>query len=79
MKLLISLLAVVTMQATPARGQNSSPFFKNTVGASVLYDSKQDHLVRYNEWWWLDFRRRIYRMYYAVASLRGRSPSRNDR
>lgn len=49
MKLLISLLAVVTMQATPIRGQDLSPFFKNTIGAFVLYDSKNDDYVRYNE------------------------------
>jgi beta-lactamase class D len=53
MKLLISvsffLLAVVTIQATPPRTQDLSPFFKNTVGAFVLYDSKNDHYIRYNE------------------------------
>jgi beta-lactamase class D len=53
MKLLIIasllLLVVVTPQATPIQAQDLSPFFKNTTGAFVLYDSKNDHFIRYNE------------------------------
>ena len=37
------------VQATPIQAQDLSPFFKNTVGAFVLYDSKSDHYIRYNE------------------------------
>ena len=37
------------VQSTPIPTQDLSPFFKNTVGAFVLYDSKRDHYIRYNE------------------------------
>ena len=36
-------------QASPIQAQDLSPFFKNTVGAFVLYDSKRDQHTRYNE------------------------------
>ena len=42
------LLAVVAI-APPIQAQDLSPFFKNTNGAFVLYDSKRDHYIRYNE------------------------------
>jgi beta-lactamase class D len=35
--------------AAPARAQDLSPFFKNTRGAFVLYDSKHGRYIRYNE------------------------------
>ena len=53
MKSLISVsflsLAVVTLQGPPIRAQDLSLIFKNTVGAFVLYDSKRNHYIRYNE------------------------------
>ena len=39
----------VDVQASPIQAQDLSPFFKDTVGAFVLYDSKRDHYIRYNE------------------------------
>src|SRR6185503_36295 len=53
MNLLISvsllLSASVATQPTPIQQQDLSPFFKTTVGAFVLYDSKHDRYIRYNE------------------------------
>ena len=47
----VSLLlsASVATQPTPIQQQDLSPFFKTTVGAFVLYDSKHDRYIRYNE------------------------------
>jgi beta-lactamase class D len=39
----------VEVQASPLRAQDLSPFFKDTVSAFVLYDSKRDQYMRYNE------------------------------
>src|ERR1041384_34855 len=44
-----SLLLLTPLQIIPTQAQDLSPFFKNTTGAFVLYDSKNDHYVRYNE------------------------------
>lgn len=37
------------VQVSPIQAQDLGPFFKNTVGAFVLYDSKHDQYIRYNE------------------------------
>jgi len=37
------------VQATPILAQDLSLFFKNTVGAFVLYDSNRNQYIRYNE------------------------------
>lgn|SRR5262245_32045099 len=43
------LLTAITLQVTPTRTQDISSFFKNTIGAFVLYDSKNNRYIRYNE------------------------------
>ncbi len=42
-------LAFAASTETTARAQDLSSFFKNTNGAFVLYDLKNDHYVHYNE------------------------------
>jgi beta-lactamase class D len=42
-------LAVVNRQPAPLRAQDLSSYFKNTKGAFVLYDTRHNHYIRYNE------------------------------
>jgi len=42
-------LAFAASTETTTRAQDLSSFFKNTNGAFVLYDLKNDHYIRYNE------------------------------
>nr|AIA16603.1 ClassD_beta_lactamase [uncultured bacterium] len=46
--LLLSLF-IVGLNSAPAEAQDLSPYFKNTNGAFVLYDLKENHYIRYNE------------------------------
>ena len=46
---LISLILAAGYAVVPASAQDLSPFFKDTKGAFVLYDLKNDRYVRYNE------------------------------
>src|ERR1043165_10289630 len=46
--LLLSLF-IVGLNFAPAEAQDLSPYFKNTNGAFVLYDLKNDRYIRYNE------------------------------
>jgi beta-lactamase class D len=43
------LLTSINRQVTPIQAPDLSPFFKHTEGAFVLYDSKHNRYVRYNE------------------------------
>jgi beta-lactamase class D len=45
----IILLLIILTPVTAAYAQDLSPFFKNTRGAFVLYDLKNDRYVRYDE------------------------------
>lgn len=48
----VKLLALLLLSSGPiavVRAQDLSSFFKNTEGAFVLYDLKQDRYIRYNE------------------------------
>ena len=47
--LLLLSLFIVGVNAAPAEAQDLSPYFKNTNGAFVLYDLKENHYIRYNE------------------------------
>lgn len=46
---LLTLLIVCSGATAAAKAQDLSPFFKNTEGAFVLYDLKNNHYIRYNE------------------------------
>nr|AIA11267.1 ClassD_beta_lactamase [uncultured bacterium] len=46
---LLLLLAMSSSATASVVAQDLSQFFKNTNGAFVLYDLKQDHYLRYNE------------------------------
>jgi beta-lactamase class D len=46
--LLLSLF-IVGLNAAPAEAQDLSQYFKDTNGAFVLYDLKENHYIRYNE------------------------------
>nr|AIA12202.1 ClassD_beta_lactamase [uncultured bacterium] len=46
---LILLMLAAGYAVVPANAQDLSPFFKDTKGAFVLYDLKNDRYIRYNE------------------------------
>jgi beta-lactamase class D len=45
----VLLLVLATAQDNPSRAHDLSSFFKDTIGAFALYDSKHDRYIRYNE------------------------------
>nr|AIA11263.1 ClassD_beta_lactamase [uncultured bacterium] len=45
----VCLVFICGTRAAVGRAQDLSPFFQNTTGAFVLYDSKNDRYVRYND------------------------------
>jgi beta-lactamase class D len=47
--LLLSMMFLMVQAGAVARAQDLSPFFKDTRGAFVLYDLKNDRYIRYNE------------------------------
>jgi beta-lactamase class D len=46
---LVLLIVLCCAKAEVSRAQDLSPFFKNTTGAFVLYDLKNDRYIRYND------------------------------
>src|SRR5437868_2769094 len=49
MKILFFLLLITSSTIMTAKAQDLSPFFKNTKGAFVLYDLKNNRYILYNE------------------------------